>query len=375
MNIWIICHPTYGWSGIIATNIALSLAKKWHNIHIISSDMPVKIDLWIYGITFHQVDIHEYPLFEFPLYQSNLITTIIDVAIKHKLDIIHAHYAIPHASAAYMAQQVLAERWFILPYIITLHGTDVSVLWKDPSFHSIVEFALNHADAVTAVSQSLKNQAWETFMIKKPINVIYNFTHTEENWCNMSQDTRKDLAKDNEKIIIHVSNFRPIKRIKDIIAIFYEIQRSIPSKLIMVGDGPDREWAEEMCDQIGISDKVFFTGFRTNPKELLQYADLFLLPSEKESFWLSILEWFTCHVPAITTNVGGLPEINIHGETWYLCKVGDMPDMVSYAITLLSDEKKLHIFKSNAYKQSKKFDEWKIINQYEELYKTIINTL
>lgn len=373
MNIWIICHSTYGGSGIVATNIALSLAKKWHKIHIISLDMPVKIDPWIYGITFHQVRIHEYPLFDFPLYQSNLITTIVDVAIQHKLDIIHAHYAIPHASAAYMAQQILKERWFTLPYIVTLHGTDVSILWKDPSFHSIVEFALNHANAITTVSQSLKQEAWETFVIKKPINVIYNFARKEESKNNIYK--RNDLANDDERIIIHISNFRPIKRIKDVIAIFHEIQKSIPSRLIMVGDGPDREWAENMCDQIGISDKVSFTGFRANPKELLQFADLFLLPSEKESFWLSVLEWFTCSVPAITSSVGWISEINIHGETWYLCKVGDIHSMVTYAIALLSDQHKLNTFKNNAYQQSQQFNEWTIIDQYEELYKTVINTL
>jgi len=369
MKIAIVCYPTFGGSGVVATELGLELAKKGNEIHFITYKQPVRLEQLNPNIFYHEVNVQEYPLFHYQPYELALSSKIVDMVKLHKIELLHVHYAIPHAYAGYMAKQMLQEEGIYIPMVTTLHGTDITLVGKHPNYKTAVTFSINNSDVVTSVSESLKNETNEIFNIKKDIKVIPNFidftdiTHRSERKCE-----RHILASENEKIITHISNFRSVKRIPDVVDIFYKIQKQIPAKLLMVGDGPEKEKAEEQCERLGITDKVIFFGNTHEINRILCSSDLFLLPSQTESFGLAALEAMALEVPVISSNSGGLPEVNIHGYSGYLSDVGNTDEMAENAVKILSDEAILAEFKSNARKTAQKFEIKNILPLYEKLY-------
>ncbi len=375
MNIGIVCYPTFGGSGAVATELGKALANLGHKIHFISYNLPFKLNNFNENIAYHEVEWYEYPLFEYQPYESALISKIVDVALYETLDILHVHYAIPHASAAYMARQILKSKKIDLPYITTLHGTDITLVGKDPSFEPVIRFSLNNSNAITAVSKSLKKETLQTFKIDNQIEVIPNFIDIEKmmtikqrNECCLNQ------KKSGEKIIVHISNFRKVKRVEDVVKTFAIINKEVPCKLIMVGDGPEKSNIEKLIRDLHLQQYVLLTGRITEPMDILASSDLFLLPSETESFGLAALEAMAMGVPVISSNVGGIAEVNIHGKTGFTHNVGYVQEMAESAIRLLKDNSLLNQFKEQALLQAKKFDTKQILPKYLNLYKKLIAT-
>ncbi|MBC7696173.1 MAG: N-acetyl-alpha-D-glucosaminyl L-malate synthase BshA [Burkholderiales bacterium] len=374
MNIGIVCYPTFGGSGVVATELGIALADKGHKVHFITYSQPFRLNHFNENLFYHEVNVNDYPLFDYQPYESVLASKIVDVAIYERLDILHVHYAIPHASVAYLAQQILKSRKIKLPYITTLHGTDITLVGQDPSFEPVIFFSLNNSNAITSVSESLRKETLKTFKIANDVKVIPNFIKIADYESNSSSCHRKNFAEPNEKILIHISNFRKVKRVEDVLRIFDVVRKTIPCKLILVGDGPERPAIDKLCRELNTCSDIISVGKIANPKEVLAIADVFILPSETESFGLSALEAMAMKIPVISTNTGGIPELNIHGKTGYMSKVGDYDDMAKNTIELLLDENKFQQFRENAFEQAKKFDIETILPMYEKLYKEVIAT-
>jgi L-malate glycosyltransferase len=374
MKIAIVCYPTFGGSGVVATELGLELARRGHEIHFITYSQPVRLELLNPNVHYHQVNVPEYPLFHFQPYELALSSKLVDTVKLYKIDLLHVHYAIPHAYAGYMAKQMLEEEGIHLPMITTLHGTDITLVGNHPFYKTAVTFSINNSDFVTSVSQSLKEDTLKLFNIKKEILVIPNFIELGKNTIDPSISCRRSLmASKNERIITHISNFRKVKRIPDIIKIFHKIQQQIPAKLMMVGDGPEKEKAEYLCQELGIQDKVIFFGNSNEIDKILSYSDLFLLPSETESFGLAALEAMAWGVPVISSNSGGLSEVNFDGISGYLSNCGNVDEMANNALKILEDDKTLNQFKENALAVANKFDIEKILPLYEALYLKAVN--
>jgi len=368
MKIAIVCYPTFGGSGVVATELGLELAKRGHEIHFITYSQPVRLALLNPNVHYHEVNVPEYPLFHYQPYELALSSKLVDVIKHYKIDLLHVHYAIPHAYAGYMAKQMLLEEGIFIPMITTLHGTDITLVGKHPFYKPAVCFSINQSDYVTAVSQNLKEDTYKIFNISKEIHVIPNFIELEKPEKDNTPCYRSLMAKDHERIITHISNFRKVKRIPDIIEIFNKIQKEIPAKLMMVGEGPEKEKAEVLCEQLGISDKVIFFGNSNEIDKILCFSDLFLLPSETESFGLAALEAMACSVPVISSNTGGLPEVNIQGVSGFLSDVGNIDEMAQNGIKILQNDQKLSLFKSQALEVAQKYDIKNILPLYEDLY-------
>ena len=373
MIIGIVCYPTYGGSGVVATELGLELSKRGHEVHFITYNQPVKLNLFNNNIHYHEVIVPDYPLFHYQPYELALSSKIVDMVQLHKIDILHVHYAIPHAYAAYMSKQMLKTRGINLPIVTTLHGTDITLVGSHPYYKNAVEFSINNSDAVTSVSKDLKSDTLSFFNIKKNIEVIPNFVdlekyiHVHEN-CN-----RGVLANEDEKIITHISNFRKVKRIDDVINSFNLINKEINSKLILLGDGPERIKAEKLCDELNLNEKVLFLGASNETAKILCLSDVFILASTTESFGLVALEAMASSVPVVSTNSGGLPEVNKDGFSGYLSDVGDINNMAKNAIKILKDSTKLINFKKNAKQQANKFDVHNIVPHYEDIYKKTLS--
>lgn len=375
MKIAIVCYPTFGGSGVVATELGLELARRGHEVHFITYSQPVRLALLNPNIHYHEVNVPEYPLFHYQPYELALSSKLVDMVKLHKIEVLHVHYAIPHAYAGYMAKQMLKSEGIKIPMITTLHGTDITLVGNHPFYKPAVTFSINKSDYVTSVSQSLKDETYRLFdNINREIEVIPNFIEIRKESIDEKLNGHRSLmANKDEKIITHISNFRKVKRIPDVIKIFYEIQKQVPSKLMMVGEGPEREVAEEMCEDLKISDKVIFFGNSNEIDEILSYSDLFLLPSETESFGLAALEAMACGVPVISSNSGGLPEVNKQGFSGYLSDVGDVASMAEKAISILADDDELLKFKRNAFELAKDFDIMNVMPLYEDLYERAIN--
>ena len=373
MRIGIVCYPTYGGSGVVATELGKGLADRGHQVHFVSYAQPARLDSFHPNIFFHEVRFGEYPLFEYPPYETALASTLVDVVKYQQLDILHVHYAIPHASVAYMAKKVLLNQDNrYIPVVTTLHGTDITLVGKDPAYAPVVQMAINKSDGVTAVSKSLRDQTFEFFDIQNDIEVIYNFIDFERFRKKNKEHFKRAIAPGGEKILMHISNFRKVKRVEDAIRVFEQVLRAVPSKLLLVGDGPERQPAEALCRELGLCENILFLGKQDAVEELLAIADLFVMPSESESFGLAALEAMACEVPVLSSNVGGLPEVNEHGVTGFLSPVGDVNDMARHAITLLTDEALLERFKANALQRAAQFDLAHILPQYEAYYRRVI---
>lgn len=368
MKIGIVCYPTFGGSGVVATELGLELSKRGHEIHFITYNQPVRLELLSNNVHYHEVNVPEYPLFHYQPYELALSSKLVDMVKLHKIEILHVHYAIPHAYAAYMAKKMLIEQDIYVPIVTTLHGTDITLVGSHPFYKPAVTFSINKSDAVTAVSQSLKEDTLRLFDIKNDINVVPNFIDLEKYNHSFTDCQRGMMASDNEKIITHISNLRPVKRVQDVISVFYNVQKEIPSKLMFIGEGPEREAVERRCAELGITDKVIFFGRSNEIDKILCFSDLFLLPSLTESFGLAALEAMSSGVPVISSNTGGIPEVNINGVSGYLSDVGDIDDMTKNAIYILKDEDRLKTFKNNARKEALKFDLHEIVPQYETIY-------
>ncbi len=373
MKIGIVCYPTFGGSGVVATELGIALAERGHEVHFITYKQPVRLDLIANDIYFHEVFVEEYPLFHFQPYELALSSKMVEVVEMYNLEILHVHYAIPHAYAAYMAKQMLKEKGIDIKVVTTLHGTDITLVGSHPNYKTAVEFSINNSDVVTTVSESLKKDTLRLFNIRKDIKVIHNFIDFEQYPEIGSEDCKRHtIANENERIITHISNLRPVKRAADVIDIFYKIQKEIPSKLLLVGEGPDREHIELQVKNLGILDKVLFMGNSNEVSKLLCYSDLFLLPSETESFGLAALEAMAARTPVISTNSGGLPEVNINGVTGFLSNVGDTDDMAKNGIYILKDLERLQQFKQNALNQAKQFSLENVLPAYKEVYRELI---
>jgi N-acetyl-alpha-D-glucosaminyl L-malate synthase BshA len=372
MKIGIVCYPTFGGSGVIATELGMALADNDHEVHFITYNLPVRLDFISHNLHFHEVVIEEYPLFQYQPYELALSTRMVEVVAKHQLDVLHAHYAIPHAYAAYMAKQMLKEKGIDIKVVTTLHGTDITLVGSHPTYKTAVEFSINHSDVVTTVSKSLKEDTLRLFNIKNEIHVIHNFIDTDKYEKAHEQECQRiALAKPNERILTHVSNFRPVKRIEDVIKTFEIVHRTVPSKLLMVGDGPERRNAELLAKKLGIKEDVLFLGNSSEVAEILCYTDVFLLPSKTESFGLAALEAMAAETPVISTNSGGLPEVNVHGVTGYLSNVGDVEDMAKNVLKIVKDDATLLQFKQNAKEHTKQFSIKNILPVYEEIYESL----
>ncbi len=373
MKIGIVCYPTFGGSGVLATELGKALADKGHQVHFITYQQPVRLNEFNANIFYHEVRVPTYPLFDYPPYETALASTMVDVITNNNLELLHVHYAIPHASAAYMAKKILEGEGKKIPVITTLHGTDITLVGRDKTYAPVVTFSINQSDAITAVSSNLRDETYKNFPIKKNIEVIRNFVDVKRFRKKPIDAFRKVIAPDNERIITHASNFRKLKRVDDVVKIFAEVNKQIKSKLLLVGDGPERPVAERLCRDLGICDDVRFVGRQEQIEEILAISDLFILPSDYESFGLAALEAMAAGVPVISTNAGGLPEININGKTGFLSPVGNVKEMAANAITLLQDDNVLDIFKQNAREQADKFDIANVVPEYEALYNRFLN--
>ena len=369
MNIGIVCYPTFGGSGVVATELGMALADKGHNVHFITYNQPVRLDFISHNLHFHQVLLEEYPLFQYQPYELALSSKMVEVVEKNQLEVLHVHYAIPHAYAAFMAKQMLKEKGLDVKVVTTLHGTDITLVGSHPTYKSAVEFSINNSDVVTAVSNNLKKTTTKLFNITKEIKVIYNFIDTQKyDKAHKEECKRFALAKPHERIFTHVSNFRPVKRVEDVVRIFNEVRKEIPSKLLMIGEGPERAKAEKLVKEFNLSEDVFFLGNSTEVTKILCYTDIFLLPSQTESFGLAALEAMAAGTAVISTNTGGLPEVNIDGVTGYLSDLGDIHDMAKNALSILKEEKTLATFKEQARVHTKKFSLENILPVYEDIY-------
>lgn len=372
MNIGIVCYPTFGGSGVLATELGKALSEKGHNIHFITYQQPVRLGGFHTNIFYHEVSVPTYPLFDFPPYETALASTMVDVIINNKLDLLHVHYAIPHASAAYMARQILLKEGIDVPVITTLHGTDITLVGKDKTYSPVVTFSMNESAAITAVSNNLRDETYRNFKIEKEIEVIYNFVDAKRFNKKALTPFRQVIAPNNEKILLHASNFRKVKRVQDVVAVFAKVNKEIPSKLLFVGDGPERSLIEGLARQSGACNDIKFLGRQEEMEDILAISDLFILPSEYESFGLVALEAMAAEVPVISTNVGGLPEINIEGITGFLSNIGDVDEMSDNIIKLLKDPAAFKKMKKNALAQAQKFDIVNIVPQYERLYEKVL---
>ena len=374
MKIGIVCYPTFGGSGVVATELGMALADKGHEIHFITYNQPVRLDFISHHLHFHQVLLEEYPLFQYQPYELALSSKIVEVVENYHLEVLHVHYAIPHAYAAYMAKQMLHEKGISVKVVTTLHGTDITLVGSHPTYKSAVEFSINNSDVVTSVSNDLRKTTNKLFTIKNDIHVIHNFIDTQKyDKVHQLKCNRIAIAKPNERILTHVSNFRPVKRIEDVINVFYEVQKKIPSKLLLIGEGPDRAKAEQLVNKLQISKEVLFFGNSSDVSKILCYSDVFLLPSQTESFGLAALEAMAAKTAVISTNTGGLPEVNIHGVTGYLSDLGDVQDMANNAVSILENDEILETFKENAREHTKKFSLENILPVYESIYKSCYN--
>jgi len=372
MKIGIVCYPTFGGSGVVATELGKALANEGHQVHFITYSQPARLDFFSANLFYHEVSVRDYPLFDYAPYESALASKLVDVVRFEQLDILHVHYAIPHASAAFMAKQILATYGINIPFVTTLHGTDITLVGKDATYKPVVTFSINQSDGVTTVSQDLKEDTYKHFDIQKEIKVIPNFIDFNRFSLQPKGHFKKAIAPNNERILIHTSNFRKVKRTEDVIRMFQKVQERIPSKLLMVGDGPERTANEQLCRELNICENVRFLGKQDAVEEILSVSDLFIMPSESESFGLAALEAMACKVPVITSNAGGLPELNIDDYCGYMCEVGDIEDMANKAITILSNEDTLSYFKENALKRAQDFDLKKILPMYIDYYKEVI---
>lgn len=367
-----VCYPTFGGSGVVATELGKALASNGHQVHFITYNQPARLDFFSENLFYHEVVVSQYPLFDYPPYETVLASKLVDVVRFEKLDILHVHYAIPHASVAFLAKQILATYGIHIPVVTTLHGTDITLVGKDRSFSPVVTFSINHSDGVTAVSQNLKEQTLSSFAIEKDIQVIPNFIDFNRFQSKNREHFKKAIAPENERIITHTSNFREVKNTNDVIRIFHQINQQIPSKLLMVGDGPERRNAEELSRQLGVGSDVRFLGKQEAIEEILSVSDLFLMPSGSESFGLAALEAMACSVPVISTNAGGLPELNINGKSGFLSEIGDVNDMAQKGIEIIKNEETLLKFKKAAKARAEIFDLKNILPKYEEYYHKII---
>lgn len=374
LKIGIICYPTYGGSGVVATELGKALAKKGHQVHFITYQEPVRLDSFHENIFYHEVSSLDYPLFQYTPYESALASKIVDVVKFEKLDLLHVHYAIPHASSALMAKQILAEQKIHIPFITTLHGTDITLVGRDPGYLPVVAYSINHSDGITSVSDFLRADTQRHFNINKHIEVIPNFIDFARFKKTNKEHFKKAIATQGEKILMHVSNFRKVKRVEDVVKMFCKAQQKVPSKLLLVGDGPERMNIEMLCRQYSICEQVRFLGKQDAVEDLLAIADLFVLPSETESFGLAALEAMACEVPVISSNAGGLPEIQIQGKTGFMSNVGDVDDMAKNAIAILENNETLATFKANAFKQAQQFNIDNILPQYENYYELVFKT-
>jgi N-acetyl-alpha-D-glucosaminyl L-malate synthase BshA len=372
MKIGIVCYPTFGGSGVVATELGKALADNGHQVHFITYNQPARLDFFSENLFYHEVSVSKYPLFDYPPYELALASRLVDVVRFEKLDILHVHYAIPHASAAFMAKQILLTYGIYIPVVTTLHGTDITLVGRDRTYKPVVTFSINKSDGVTAVSEHLKRETYEFFEIENGIKVIPNFIDLNRFSLKPKDHFKKAIAPAGEKVLVHTSNFRKVKRTEDVIRIFAKVRKKIPSKLLMVGDGGERSGCEQLCRDLGVGDDVRFLGKQDAIEEILSVSDLFLMPSQSESFGLAALEAMACKVPVVSSNAGGLPELNIDGVTGFLKDVGDVKGMADSAIYILEDEARLETFKENALERAKKFDLAKILPQYESYYVEVI---
>ncbi|MBO3699653.1 N-acetyl-alpha-D-glucosaminyl L-malate synthase BshA [Roseivirga sp. E12] len=374
MKIGIVCYPTFGGSGVVATELGKGLAKNGHEVHFITYSQPTRLDFFNENLFYHEVNIRSYPLFKYPPYELALASKMVDVAKFEKLDLLHVHYAIPHASAAVMARQILKSEGIDIPVVTTLHGTDITLVGKDPSYEPVVTFSINQSDGVTAVSEDLKKDTYKHFNILREIEVIPNFIDLTKFKRQRKDHFKTAICPNGEKLIVHTSNFRKVKRVDDVVRIFHKISETVPARLLLVGDGPERGHIEALCRELGIYDEVRFLGKLEAVEEVLSVADLFLMPSEKESFGLAALEAMACEVPVISSRAGGIPELNIDGVTGFTSKIGDVEEMTKNALHILSEEH-LETFKKNALAQAKKFDIEVILPIYEKFYADVAATM
>jgi len=371
INIGIVCYPTFGGSGVVATELGKGLAQKGHKVHFITYNQPSRLDFLNENLFYHEVEFNSYPLFEYPPYELALASKMVSVVKNEKLDLLHVHYAIPHASAAYMAKQILKSQGIYIPVVTTLHGTDITLVGRDASYEPVVTFSINQSDGVTSVSRDLKKETYEFFDIQNHIEVIPNFIDLEKFKKQKKDHFKKAICPNGEALIVHTSNFRKVKRVLDVVNTFYNIHKEIPAKLLMIGDGPDRNAAEQLSRDLNISHDVRFLGKLEAVEEVLSVADLFLMPSEKESFGLAALEAMACEVPVISTDAGGLPELQVQGVTGFMSSVGDVEDMTKKSLLVL-DKSNLPQFKANALKRAQEFDITNILPLYENYYQQIL---
>ena len=375
VKIGIVCYPTFGGSGVVATELGIAMADKGHKVHFITYERPIRLKHYHENVFFHEVSSTDYPLFEHPPYDTMLASKLVDVVLHEKLDILHVHYAIPHANVAYLTKKILESKGVVLPTIVTLHGTDITLVGNDQSFAPVVEFSINMSDGVTAVSEHLKEQTFAHFDIQNDIRVMYNFIDFERFKKLDKEHFKKAIAPEGEKILVHTSNFRKVKRVDDVIEVFWHIRQSIPAKLLLIGDGPERLRMEEKCRELHICSDVRFLGKQDAVEELLAISDLFVMTSANESFGLAALEAMACEVPVISSNAGGLPEVNVHGVTGFMSETGDVKDMAKNALRLLTDNELLDRFRSNALSRAKEFDISEILPQYESYYLEVIENV
>ncbi|MEN9978596.1 MAG: N-acetyl-alpha-D-glucosaminyl L-malate synthase BshA [Bacteroidota bacterium] len=375
MKIGIVLYPTFGGSGVVATELGKALALKGHEIHFITYSQPVRLGSFRENIFYHEVQVSDYPLFEYQPYETELASKMVDVVKYEGLDLLHVHYAIPHASAAFMAQQILKSQGIAIPFITTLHGTDITLVGKDPSFEPVITFCLNASNAVTAVSQSLKDDTIAHFATTQTIHVIPNFIQVKPELLEKNLEKRRHYAMDNERILCHISNFRQVKRVEDVVRVFHQVQKEIPAKLILGGDGPERPFVERLGRELGICNKIIFTGKVRETGPILEISDLFLLPSETESFGLAALEAMAEGVPVVSSNTGGIPEVNVHGFSGYLSAVGNVDEMAQNALSILKDDSQLAQFSNNAFERAKTFSLSSVLPMYEELYEQVLDKM
>ncbi|MBL7952138.1 MAG: N-acetyl-alpha-D-glucosaminyl L-malate synthase BshA [Flavobacteriales bacterium] len=373
MRIGIVCYPTFGGSGVVATELGMALAEKGHIIHFITYDRPVRLRDHP-NVFYHEVRVSDYPLFDYQPYELVLTSKLVDVAKFAGLDVLHVHYAIPHASAAWMAQKILAAQGMRLPFVTTLHGTDITLVGRDPSFEPVITFSMERSNAVTAVSESLKQDTYTHFPLKREVQVIPNFVCVDQYQHTPNAELRARYAPNGERLLVHVSNFRPVKRVQDVVGMFVELRKKIPARLLLIGDGPERQKIETLCRQADSCHAIQFLGKMTRPEEVMASCDLFVLTSETESFGLAALEAMACGVPVVSTDSGGLPEVNIHGVSGMLSPVGDTAAMAANAAAILADEATYQRYRSGALEQARSFDLGKILPLYEQLYESVVAT-
>ncbi len=372
LRIGVVCYPTYGGSGVVATELGLGLARRGHQVHFVSYRQPARYKGFEANVYYHEVSAVEYPLFEYTPYDTALASKLVEVVQRERLDLLHVHYAIPHATVAFLAREILRARGLTVPFVTTLHGTDITLVGQSPAFMPVVEFGINTSDAVTAVSASLRQDTLKSFAIANEIQVVPNFIDLERFRKTDKQHFKLAIAPAGERILTHVSNFRPVKRIEDVVEVFRRVKEVIPCKLMLIGDGPERYRAEQLISKYGLQKCTHFLGKQDAIEELLAISDVFLMPSAKESFGLAALEAMACHVPVISSNAGGLPEVNLHGETGYLSEVGDVESMAANTIKLLRDDAVLATFRQRAYAQAKRFDIDVVLPAYERVYRAVL---